>query len=171
MFAREGGGQGDDTGEAKDTDFTISLPKVNGQPGTEVSLPVLFSRKTDAPNVTALRVRLRYTGGILKYVRTEDAYLSRRAQMKVQAKELSGSEIEMNVELPDPQHTGFPSGQIATIFFKIADGAPDGVIPVPTEAWIDGKQVMPGSATAKVEPGEVSVSQTPVFVSCFFFTH
>ena len=171
MFAQESGGQGSDTGEGRDTDFTISLPKVNGQPGTEVSLPVLFSRKTDAPNVTTLRVRLRNTGSLLKYSRIEDAYLSRRAQMKMQAKELSASEIEMNFELPDPQHTGFPSGQIATVFFKIADGAPDGVIPVPAEAWIDAKQVMPNSTAAKVEPGEVRVSQTPVLVSCFFFTH
>jgi hypothetical protein len=157
-----------------ETDYTLTFAKVNGQPGTEVSVAVLFARKTGTANVSTLQARLRYPGGVLQYVRIEDAYLSKRVKMQFEGKETPGSggenQLDVSFSLPDSK-ASFPSGQIATIFFKIADGAPDGVVALPAEASIDGKPVLPDSAQAKVEPGHVNVSKTPVFVSCFFFTH
>jgi len=150
------------------------LNKVIGQPGKEASLPVLLGRKQGAPNVAKLRVRMSYPGSVLKFNRAEDAYLSRRAKLQIQAKEekRSGAEsvLELNFELPDPQ-SNFPSGQIATVFFDIAAGAPDQVVPLKPQAWIDGAEILPDSPTAQIEPGEVRVSENPVFVGCFFFSH
>jgi hypothetical protein len=166
--------QAEEQAPARETPFTLSFAKVNGQPGTEVSVPILFARKPDAPNVKSLRARLPYPGPVLAYVRFEDAYLSRRAKLTLQAKDekTSATEnvLEISVELPDPQ-TSFPSGQIATLVFKIADNASDQVVAMNPEAWINGEQVKPDSASAQVEAGHIRISQTPVFVSCFFFTH
>jgi hypothetical protein len=100
-------------------------------------MPVLFARRSGAPNVTRLRARLRYTSGILTFLRIEDAYLSRK---EAQGDSAQGV-LEIDFELPNPGSTRFPSGQTASIFFKIAEGAPIGIISVPVDAWIDGKEV------------------------------
>jgi len=160
---------------ARDTDFTFTLSKVIGQPGNEVSMPVLFGRKPGAANVATLRARVKYPQGALKYKRVEDAYLSRRVKLEVQAKESksSGTEsmLEMEFRLPDPQGSEFPSGHIATLSFDIAAGAADQVIHFNPDTWIDGVPVMPDSPQTLIEPGEVRVSVNPVMVGCFFFTH
>ncbi|HEY7679387.1 MAG TPA: hypothetical protein VIC04_02640 [Terriglobia bacterium] len=160
---------------ARDTTFTLTLNKVIGQPGKEASLPVLFARKPGAPNVTKLRVRVVYPGSVLKFNRAEDAYLSRRVKLQVQGKEDKGtgaeSVLELSFDLPDPQGSNFPSGQIATVFFDVAAGAADQIVPLKPQAWIDGAEILPDSPAAQIEPGEVRVSQNPVFVGCFFFTH
>ena len=160
---------------ARDTEFTISFNKVNGQPGTDVSMAILFARKPGAPNVAKLRARVSYSNAVLKFNRIEDAYLSRRAKLRVQAKEETGAGaenvLEMNFEMPDPEGADFPSGQIATVYFNVAADAADQIVPMNPLAWIDEKQVMPDSPLAQIEPGHVRISQTPVFLSCFFFTH
>ena len=160
---------------ARDTPFVLTLNKVVGLPGQEASLPVLFARKSGAPNVAKLRFRLSYPGSVIEFRRIEDAYLSRRVSLQIEAKEENpgGKDrtLEVNFSLPDPQGKEFPSGQIATIFFAVAAGAPDQVVHLNPQAWIDGAEILPDSPTAQVEPGEVRVSQTPVFVGCFFFTH
>lgn len=104
---------------------------------------------------------------MLKFVRLEGAYLSRRVQMKLEGAETEGAKgqsvLEGSFELPAPQGTDFPSGQLGTIFFKIADDAPEGAVPVPADAWIDGKAVAPDSQTTKVEPGKVNISKNSGF--------
>ena len=159
---------------SRETALTLTLNKVIGQPGKEASLPVLFGRRQGAPNMAKLRVRMSYPGSVLKFNRAEDAYLSRRAKLQIQAKEEKGagaeSVLELNFELPDPQ-ANFPSGQIATVLFDIAAGAPDQVVPLKPQAWIDGAEILPDSPTAQIEPGEVRVSENPVFMGCFFFSH
>ena len=55
--------------------------------------------------------------------------------------------------------------------FNVAADAADQTVPINPQAWIDEKQVMPDSPLAQIEPGHVRISQTPVFLSCFFFTH
>ena len=74
--------------------------------------------------------------------------------------------------MPDAEpRAQFPSGQLATLFFNIAEGAPEEIVRIPAEAWIDGQPVLPDSPAAKVEPGIVSVTIEPVYLTCFFFTH
>ncbi len=170
---RQGGEEG--AAPERDTAFTISFNNVNGLPGTEVSMAILFARKPGAPNVAKLRARVSYSNAVLKFNRIEDAYLSRRAKLRVQAKEETGAGaenvLEMNFEMDDPEGANFPSGQIATVYFNVAADAADQIVPMNPLAWIDEKQVMPDSPLAQIEPGHVRISQTPVFLSCFFFTH
>ena len=158
---------------ARDTPFTLALNKIVGLPGQEAALPVLFARKSGAPNLSVLRLRLAYPAAV-QFSKIEDAYLSRRAGLKVEAKEQTSGDnrtLDVTFTLPDSQGKEFPSGQIATIHFTIADGTPDQVILLNPQTWIDGGEVLPESPSAQVEAGEIRVSQTPVFVSCFFFTH
>jgi hypothetical protein len=160
------------TAPARVTPFTLTLNKIVGLPGQEASLPVLFSRQADAPNLGKLRFTVKYPAAV-QYSKIEDAYLSRRVGMQVEAKEQnSGSDrtLDVTFSLPDSGKE-FPSGQIATIYFKVAEGTPDQTIPLNPQAWIDGSEILPESASAQIEAGEIRVSQTPVFVICFFFTH
>src|SRR5512147_850355 len=41
-----------ETAPPRETDLTISISKVNGQPGNEVSVPVLVARKEGTQNIT-----------------------------------------------------------------------------------------------------------------------
>jgi hypothetical protein len=157
----------------RDTPFVLTLGKVIGLPGQVASLPVLFSRKSGAPNVAALRFRFSYPGSAIQFSKIEDAYLSRRVGMQVEAKEESTAGdrvLEVSIKLPDPKKE-FPSGQIATIFFNVLAGVGDQTIPLNPPTWIDDNEVKPDSSSASIEPGEIRISQTPVYVSCFFFTH
>jgi len=175
MLAQETAPGETDRVAARDTDFTFSLAKTIGQPGAEVSVAVLFARKTRAPNLSRIRVRVRYPSAVLKFDRVEDAYLSRRVNMRVQGKEDAGnaseSVLELNLELPEAQTASYPSGQIASVYFKIAADAVDQIVPMIPQAWIDDSEVTPESSVAQIEPGQVQVSKDPVFVSCFFFAH
>ena len=159
----------------RDTDFTFTLSKVIGQPGNEVSMPVLFGRKPGAANVATLRARVSYPAAVLKYSRIEDAYLSRRVKLSVAAKESAAGEhqnqLEMEFRLPDPGSAEFPSGHIATIYFDIAPEAADQTIPFDPQTWVDEKRVPPDSSQTLIEIGEIRVSKAPVLVGCFFFTH
>jgi len=185
LFAQESGSgpapaRQRETPPPRETDLTVSISKVNGQPGKEVNVPVMFSRKEGAANLAKLRVRLQYPGKALTFVRMEDAYMSRRVKMALQSKEEPNpqgqSVLELNFNLPDIGSDGqprpeFPSGQLATLFFNIAESAPEEIVRIPAEAWIDGQPVLPESPAAKVEPGLVSVTVEPVYLTCFFFTH
>jgi hypothetical protein len=123
--------------------------------------------------VAKLRVRVSYPSAVLQFKRAEDAYLSRRVHLQVQGKEeKSGTQsvLELHFELPDPQ-ASFPSGQIAAAHFDIAADAPEQVVHLNPQAWIDGAEILPDSAAAQMEAGEIRISQNPVYVGCFFFTH
>lgn len=165
----------DDAPPPRETDYTLSFSKAFVQPGNEVSLMVLFAQKSGTGNVKRLRARFPFPGEVLSYVRMEDAYLSRRVklQMKAAGSQAAGDEqmLEMNFEMPAGSDAAFPSGQIATLFFKVADPAPDQVIRINPEAWIDDQPILPDSQQAQVEYGLVKITQEPVIVGCFFFTH
>ena len=160
---------------ARETPMTLTINKVIGLPGEEVNVPVLFARRPGAANVTELRVRLSYPGTVIQFVRTDDAYLSRRVNLQIVGKEESGSgderSLELTFTLPDPQSKEFPSGQIGSIYFKVAAGVPDQVVHLNPQTWIDGEAIATDNPTVSIEPGEVRVSQTPVFLSCFVFSH
>ncbi|HWP84184.1 MAG TPA: hypothetical protein VNN17_03270 [Terriglobia bacterium] len=160
---------------ARDTDFTFTLSKVIGQPGFEVSVPVLFGRKAGTRNVGSLRARISYPAAALKFNRIEDAYLSRRVKLEVKATESSAdpatSALLMEFRLPDPQGTQFPSGHIATLYFNIAEGAADQVIHLNPAVWIDDVQVKENDPQTLIEVGEVRIAKDPVMVGCFFFSH
>jgi hypothetical protein len=158
---------------ARETPYTLTLNKIVGLPGQEASLPVLFGRKSEAPNLSKLRFRVKYPAAV-QFSKIADAYLSRRVGLQVEAKEENSGgndrTLEVNLTLPDSSKE-FPSGQIATIFFTIAAETPDQVIRLNPQTWIDGGEVRPDSPSTQIEAGEIRVSQTPVFVGCFFFTH
>ena len=88
LFAQESGAPAPtgqrETAPPRETDLTVSISKVNGQPGKDVNVPVMFSRKEGAANLAKLRVLLKYPGKALKFVRMEDAYMSRRVKMALQ---------------------------------------------------------------------------------------
>jgi hypothetical protein len=160
---------------ARETPITLTLNKVIGLPGQEVSLPVLFARKIGAPDLDELRMRVSYSGAVIQFLRAEDAYLSRRVNLKIGGAEEKGDgdlrTLEVTFTLPDAESKEFPSGQIAALFFTVATNAPDQVVHLNPQAWIDGAEITPDSPTAQIQPGEVRISQTPVFLSCFFFSH
>ena len=165
----------DDAPPPRETDYTLSISKVFVQPGNEVSVMVLFAQKSGTAPVKKLRARFPFPGKVLSYLRMEDAYLSRRVklQMKAAGGQAAGDEqmLEINFEMPAGGDAAFPSGQIATLFFKVADPAPDQVIRINPEAWIDDQPILPDSPQAQVEYGLVKITQEPVVVGCFFFTH
>jgi hypothetical protein len=165
----------EDKAPARETPITLTLNKVIGLPGQEVNLPVLLARKSGAPNVVSLRIRVNYPGSVIQFNRVEDAYLSRRVNLQIEGREENADRnlrsLEINFSLPDPQNKEFPSGQIASIYFTVAADAPDQIVHLNPEAWIDGTAIFADHPTAQIVPGEVRVSQTPVFLSCFFFSH
>jgi hypothetical protein len=166
-------GTDEDAPLARDTPLVLTINKVVGLPEQEVSIPILFARKSGALNLAELRIRVSYPGSVITFSRVEDAYLSRRVDMRVEGKETSAGDtrsLELTFALPDPGKE-FPSGQIGSIYFNVAAGAPDQVVPLAPDAWLDGAEILPDSTDAQIVPGEVRVSQTPVFVSCFFFSH
>lgn len=161
---------------ARETDYTLTLSKAFVQPGNEASVMVLFAQKPGTAAVKKLRARIPFPAKILSFERMEDAYLSRRAKLVMKAEPGKGaktdeSTLELNFELPAGSDAAFPSGQIATLIFKVASPAPDQAIRLNPEAWLDEQPILPDSPQAQVEYGLVKITQVPVIVGCFFFTH
>jgi hypothetical protein len=172
--AQEGGAPEDKP--ARETDYTLTLSKVFVQPGNEASVMVLFAAKSGTAPVKKLRATLPFASKVLSFDRMENAYLSRRAKLVMKAEPGKGAQadestLELNFELPAGSDAAFPSGQIATLVFKVSSPAEDQVIRLNPEAWIDDKPILPDSPEAQVEYGLVKVTQVPVIVGCFFFTH
>lgn len=172
--AQEAAGMPEDK-PARETDYTLSFSKAFVQPGNEVSLMVLFAQKSGVPGIRKLRARFPYPNKVLTFDRMEDAYLSRRAKLQMKAVPGVGSKpdegtLEIDFALP-ANGAAFPSGQLATLIFKAANPAPDQVIRINPEAWIDDQPILPDSPQAQVEYGLVKITQEPVIVGCFFFTH
>lgn len=161
---------------ARETDYTLTLSKVFVQPGNEASVMVLFSQKPGTAAVRKLRAKLPFPSKVMSFERMEDAYLSRRAKLVMKAEPGPGakadeSSLDIQFELPAGGDAAFPSGQLATLTFKVTSPAEDQVIRLNPEAWIDDKPILPDSAQAQVEYGLVKITQVPVIVGCFFFTH
>ena len=181
LAAQEASPQGTSQGTAedapplRDTPISLTLNKVVGLPDQEVNVPILFARKSGAPNLAQLRMLVSYPGSVIQFDRVEDAYLARRVSLQIEGKETPAEgdqrSLTLAFTLPDPQSQEFPSGQIGSIYFKVAAGAPDQIVHLNPQAWIDGDEILPDAPGAQIIPGEVRVSQTPVFVSCFFFSH
>jgi hypothetical protein len=161
---------------ARETDYTLSFSKAFVQPGNEVSVMVLFAQKSGIPSIKKLRAKFPFPSNVLTFDHMEDAYLSRRAKLAMKADLVKGSTanesiLDLNFEVPSDSDAAFPSGQIATLIFKVANPAEDQVIRINPEAWIDDKPIQPDSPQAQVEYGLVKITQVPVIVGCFFFTH
>lgn len=166
----------DEAAPKRETDYTLSLSKVFVQPGNEAGVMVLFAAKSGTAPVRKVRARLPFASKILAFERMEDAYLSRRAKLMMKAEPSRGAQadettLELNFELPAGSDAAFPSGQLATLVFKVSSPAEDQVIRLNPEAWIDDTAVQPDSPQAQVEYGLVRITQVPVIVGCFFFTH
>ena len=169
-------GPPEDSKPARETDYTLSFSKAFVQPGNEVSVLVLFAQKPGTPSIKKVRARFPFPSNVLTFERMEDAYLSRRAKLVMKAEQAKGdkaseSVLELSFEMPPGSDAAFPSGQISTLTFKVANPAEDQVIRINPEAWIDDQPVLPDSPQAQVEYGLVKITQVPVIVGCFFFTH
>jgi hypothetical protein len=173
--AQEPGGPPEDR-PTRETDYTLTLSKAFVQPGSEATVMVLFAQKPGVAGVKKVRARLSYPAKVLTYERMEDAYLSRRAKLQMKAEHGTAAKpeeaaLDLHFELPAGSDAAFPSGQLATLVFKASNPAPDQVIRLNPEAWIDDQPVLADSPQAQVEYGLVKITQVPVIVGCFFFTH
>jgi hypothetical protein len=175
MMAQESGNFADGK-PARETDYTLTFSKAFVQPGNEASVMVLFAQKPGVVPVQRLRAKFSFPNKVLSFERMENAYLSRRAKLQMKAAPGPGAKdgegtLELRYELPADSNADFPSGQIATLIFKVSSPAEDQVIRIDPDAWIDDKPILPNSPDAQVEYGLVKVTQVPVIVGCFFFTH
>ena len=161
--------------EAEDNSaFALTFSRAAGAPGSEVALPVYFTRRPEAPNVGKITLRMSYPKSIVTYDKVEDAYLSRRAGVEIQAKENNSGEqgvLEITFTLPDTTGKNFPSGQIAYLHFTISSEAADQTVHMKPEVWIDEQAVTASNSLARVEEGTILISASPILVGCFFFTH
>ena len=166
----------EDAAPARETDYALSFSKAFVQPGNEVAILVMFAQKAGTGAVKKLRAKFPFPAKVLTFERIEDAYLSRRVKLGLKAEPGKGdkadeSTLDLSFEMPAGSDAAFPSGQLATLSFKVADPAADQVIRINPEAWINDQPVLPDSPQAQVEYGLVKITQVPVIVGCFFFTH
>jgi len=169
-------GPPEDAEPPRETDYTLSFSKAFVQPGSEVSVLVLFAQKPGTPNIKKLRARFAFPSNVLTFERMEDAYLSRRSKLAMKAEQAKGAKaaesiLEVSFEMPPGSDGAFPSGQISTLTFTVANPAEDQVIRINPDGWIDDQPIQPDSPQAQVEYGLVKITQVPVIVGCFFFTH
>ena len=161
--------------EAEDNStFALTFSRAAGAPGSEVALPVYFTRRPGAPNVEKLTLRMSYPKSVVTYDKVEDAYLSRRAGVEIQAEENNSGEqgvLEITFTLPDSANKDFPSGQIAYLHFTISSEADDQTVHMKPDLWIDEQAVTASNFFARVEEGTILISASPILVGCFFFTH
>jgi len=156
-------------------DFALTFSRAAGSPGSEIALPVYFTRRPGAANVAKVRVRLTYAGEGVSFKNAEDAYLSRRAGIEIQAKEekASGGQsvLDVTFTLPNPSEKNFPSGQVAYLHFTVSSDATNATIPLRPELWIDDQAITADSPVARAEEGRLIVTTKPIFVGCFIFSH
>ncbi len=157
-----------------ESEYALTFSRAGGAPGTDMALPVYFSRIPGAANVGQVRVRMVYPAAPIKLKEVELAYLSKRAGLEVEIAEEGADEdrtaLTVTFRLPDPEKN-YPSGQIAYLHFTLSPDAADETVTLETEMWIDEQHITETSPMAKLEQGRIIISKDPIFVGCFFFTH
>ena len=161
--------------EAEDNStFALTFSRAAGAPGSEVALPVYFTSRPGAPKVEKITLRMSYPKSVVTYDKVEDAYLSRRAGIEIQAEGNNAGEqgvLKITFTLPDSADKEFPSGQIAYLHFTISSEAGDQTVHMKPDLWIDEQAVTDSNSLARVEEGTILISASPILVGCFFFTH
>ena len=173
VHEREPDEQGADAPQLE-SEYALTFSRAGGAPGTDVALPLYFSRIPGADNVGQVRVRMHYPAAPLKLKEVELAYLSKRAELEVETVEEGAdgdqTALTLTFRLPD-LGKNYPSGQIAYLHFTIAHEAADETVTLQTELWIDEQHITETGPLAKLEQGQILISKDPIFVGCFFFTH
>lgn len=137
-------------------------------------MSVFFTRRAGVPNIRKLRLRLTFPTARLSYDKSEAAYLARRAGVELEAVQGgSGNEgtLDLTFTLPASSDRQFPNGQIAYVHFTVASEAQKGGFSLRPELWIEDKPATGSDLSARVADARVIVSDTPILVGCFFFTH
>ena len=144
---------------------------MRGQP---VAVSVFFTRRAGVPNIQTLRLRLAFPTARLSFDRSEAAYLARRAGVELETLQGgSGDEgtLDLTFTLSPDSEREFPDGQIAYVHFTVTEEAQNGGFSLQPELWIDDQPVVGSDLSARVADSRVIISDTPVLVGCFFFTH
>ena len=158
----------------EERDYALTFGRTVGMPGQPVAVSVFFTRRMGVPNIHKLRLRLTFPTARLSFDRSEAAYLARRAGIELQTVQGgSGNEgtLDLTFTLPPNSDREFPNGQIAYVHFTVSEEAQKGGFSLRPELWIEDKPAAGSDLSARVADSRVIISDTPVLVGCFFFTH
>jgi hypothetical protein len=158
----------------EERDYSLTFGRTVGLLGQPVAVSVFFTRRAGVPNVRKLRLRLTFPTARLSYDKSEVAYLARRAGVELQTVQGgSGNEgtLDLTFVLPASSTREFPNGQIAYVHFTVPAEAQKGGFSLRPELWIEDKPAVGSDLSARVADARVIVSDTPILVGCFFFTH
>ena len=158
----------------EERDYSLTFGRTVGLLGQPVAVSVFFTRRAGVPNIRKLRLRLTFPTARLSYDKSEVAYLARRAGVELQAVQGgSGNEgtLDLTFTLPASSDRQFPNGQIAYVHFTVPAEAQKGGFSLRPELWVEDKPAAGSDLSARVADARVIVSDTPILVGCFFFTH
>ena len=158
----------------EERDYSLTFGRTVGMPGQPVAVSVFFTRRSGVPNIRKLRLRLTFPTPTLSYDKAEAAYLARRAGVELQTVQGgSGNEgtLDLTFTLPASSDREFPNGQIAYVHFTVSSEAQKGGFSLRPELWIEDKPATGSDLSARVADARVIISDTPILVGCFFFTH
>ncbi len=165
---------GPDPEDQEERDYSLTFGRTVGMPGQPVAVSVFFTRRTGVPNIQTLQLRLTFPTARLSFDRSEAAYLARRAGVELETLQGgSGDEgtLELTFTLPPDSEREFPNGQIAYVHFTVTEEAQRGGFSLQPELWIEDQPAIGSDLSARVADSRVIISDTPVLVGCFFFTH
>ena len=163
-----------DPQDQEERDYSLTFGRTVGMPGQPVAVSVFFTRRTGVSNIHKLRLLLTFPVARLSFDRAEAAYLARRARVDLKTVQGgSGDEgtLDLTFTLPADAEREFPNGQIAYVHFTVAEEAVKGGFSLRPELWIEEKPAVGSDLSARVADSRVIISDTPVLVGCFFFTH
>jgi len=158
----------------EERDYSLTFGRTVAMPNQAAAVSVFFTRRTGVPNIRKLRLRLTFPTARLSYDKSEAAYLARRAGVELQTVQGgSGNEgtLDLTFMLPASPDRQFPNGQIAYVHFTVPAEAQKGGFSLRPELWIEDKPAVGADLSARVADARVIVSDTPILVGCFFFTH
>ena len=165
---------GPDSEDQEERDYSLTFGRTVGMRGQPVAVSVFFTRRAGVPNIQTLRLRLAFPTARLSFDRSEAAYLARRAGVELETLQGgSGDEgtLDLTFTLPPDSEREFPDGQIAYVHFTVTEEAQNGGFSLQPELWIDDQPAAGSDLSARVADSRVIISDTPVLVGCFFFTH
>jgi hypothetical protein len=158
----------------EERDYSLTFGRTVAMPGQPAAVSVFFTRRAGIPNVGNLKLRLTFPTARLSFDRSEAAYLARRAGVELQTIQGgSGDEgtLDLTFTLSAESDREFPNGQIAYVHFTVAEQALKGGFSLRPELWIENKPAVGSDLSVRIADARVIISDTPILVGCFFFTH
>jgi len=158
----------------EERDYNLTFGRTVALLGQPAAVSVFFTRRAGVPNIHHLKLRLAFPTARLSFDKAETAYLARRAGVELQTIQGgSGNEgtLDLTFTLAPSSTREFPNGQIAYVHFTVAPDALKGGFSLRPQLWIEDKPAVGSDLSARVADARVIVSDTPILVGCFFFTH